>query len=702
MRITTNKNLILSVLACIFFNSLFSQCMNYPVSLQERVSNSASVILGKVTHKEPYIDDVTNSVYTLNKVNVTAWFKNHQHTEDVYVITPGGVYGNRATIVTPSLQLNQNTEYILFLEGSSAKHENKQLRAGNPSAIQTLAYAGVQGAIQKQFNQYIDLLAEPKQNEESIFQKIAAISGKQILTPNGNLFKPRADVFTTKNTGGIEAIISISPTTTRAGTIVAADQITITGSGFGAVAGNVFFSNADDGGASFAASGLASDIISWNDNTVVAKVFGGAGTGRINVNGFTSPSNLTVQYALTDIASNFNGFGSDTRQRYYLRNLNTLGGYTFQFNTAFASNAPAVAAFQRVLATWRCGSGVNFRASGTTSVATSAADGTNAIYFDATIPAGTLGICTSQFSGSANGICNLQNTVWWLSDVDIQFRNPPTGTTTWQFGPAAPSGIQYDFESVALHEVGHAHGLGHVIAPGQVMHFAIANGATARTLSANDLAGAAEKMNYSIAATCFNPAGSGTAMTAIAPGICSTLPVTLTAFSAKRINKSTNEVVWKTEQEINNDGFVIERADDGKNFRAIGFIKGQENSSAELRYSFTDQTAGPYDWYYRLTQKDLNGQQKKSSVAFVKGNDDKKWAVWSNEQGSLLLIYRSGQISTAAQIFVYSANGQAVFTSIITGNRAEFDCSHLAKGLYTYRIVDKEKNYSGKLILGNR
>ncbi len=702
MKFKKTKNLILSAIACVFFNSLFSQCMNYPVSLQERVSNSASVILGKVIHKETYIDDATNSVYTLNKVNVTAWFKNHQLTEDVYIITPGGVYGNRATIVTPSLQLNQNSEYILFLEGASAKQENKHLRAGNPFAIQTFAYAGVQGAIQKQFNEYIDLLAEPKQSEESIFKKITAISGKQILTSGGDLFKPRTNELAIKNPGGIEAIIAISPSTTRAGTIVAADQITITGSGFGAVAGNVFFSNADDGGASFAASGLTSDIISWNDNTVVAKVFGGAGTGPINVNGFTSPSNLTVQYALTDIASTFSGFGSATRQRYYLRNLNTLGGYTFQFNTAFALNTPAVAAFQRVLATWRCGSGVNFRASGTTAVATSAADGTNAIYFDATIPAGTLGICTSQFSGSANGLCNLQNTVWWLSDVDIQFRNPPTGATTWQFGPAAPSGAQFDFESVALHEVGHAHGLGHVISPGQVMHFAIANGATARTLSANDLAGAAEKMNYSTAATCFNPAGSGTAMTAIAPGICSTLPVTLTAFSAKRINKSTNEVFWKTEQEINNDGFVIERADDGKNFQSIAFIKGKENSSAELRYSFTDQTAGPYNWYYRLTQKDLNGQQKKSAVVFVKGNDDKNWTVWSNEHGSLLLVYRSAQTNTKAQLMVYSAAGQTVFASAITGNRGGFDCSHLSKGLYTYRITDGEKIYSGKLILGNR
>ncbi len=54
----------------------------------------------------------------------------------------------------------------------------------------------------------------------------------------------------------IEAIISFSPATTRGGTIVPGDFVTITGSGFGATPGDVFFRNADDGGATFITSGV--------------------------------------------------------------------------------------------------------------------------------------------------------------------------------------------------------------------------------------------------------------------------------------------------------------------------------------------------------------------------------------------------------------------------------------------------------------
>ena len=408
------STLLTLVIFFLFFSgSVFSQCMMYPVSLQERVSNAESVILGTVVEKETFLDSSTMQVLTLNKISVTAWLKNQQTANSVYVITNGGIYKDRATIVNPSLQMENRTEYVLFLQTAPAKFENKQLRIQQPSAIQAIAYADAQGALVKSFEQYVDVLDQPKQNEETLFQKIQNITGQKAFTPKGELFKARPQQPISNKPGGITAIGSFSPTTTRAGTIVAGDQITISGSGFGAAAGTVFFTNADDGGATFTSSGVASDVLSWSDASITVKVASRAGTGPINVNGvFTSASNLTVQYAHSAINSNFSGFGSSTRQRYYLRNLNTLGGYTFQFNTTFAANTSAVAAFNRAIVSWRCETGVNFRAVGTTAVAASGNDGTNCIFFDPTISAGTLAVCTSNFSGSSTGGCNLQNTVW--------------------------------------------------------------------------------------------------------------------------------------------------------------------------------------------------------------------------------------------------------------------------------------------------
>lgn len=691
------------LLIALFFSysvyPLFSQCLMVPVSLQERVSSSDVVISGVVTGKECFIDSTSMQVYTINTISVNAWLKNQRSLPTVYVITEGGVYKNRSTIVYPSLQLQQNTHYVLFLQTATTKKQSKQLLKKNPNAFQTVPYAGAQGAIIQQQNLFIDAVQKQKFTETELLNRIKQVSKTDAVTPEGKKYNA---AVATPFANRTMAITSFSPGTSRAGTVVAGDQIIINGSGFGATAGNVYFTNADDGGATFISSSQPSDIISWSDNSITVKVPSAAGTGPININGSaTSASNLNIQYSHIDINNDFFGFAAATRQRYYLRNLDGIGGYTFQFNTTFASNTAAVAAFNRSLISWRCATGVGFRASGTTSIATSANDGVNAVYFNSSLPSGTLGVCTSNFDAAANGGCNQNNTVWWLSDMDIQFRDIPATGYNWQFGPLSPASAEFDFESVALHELGHAHGLGHVIAPGNSMHYALANGTVSRTLSANDIAGGNDKIAYSDDATCFNPAGSGTEMQTVASGSCVTLPITLGELKAKRMTNGTVQLDWNTIQELNNDGFVVERGETAQRFQRIGFVKGKEFSLEPQVYNFSDNNAGPYGWYYRLIQKDLDNHQVSSSIVFVKGEESKQWKVWSSEDGNNLSLYKKESQNKKVQFLLFDAMGQLIFNTTVTNGKAQFSFSHLRKGYYSYRVVDAEQTISGKLVLGN-
>ncbi len=680
----------------VFTPAVYSQCMMVPLSLNQRVASSTIIVEGVVTNQETFLESTTGQVYTINKIAIKAWLKNKQQSSFIYTRTEGGVYHNRATSVFPSLQLKRNTNYILFLNKVPSAKENSQLRLRNAGITQTIPFAGVQGAFAESFGNFTDVQQRTKQTELQLLQQIKQLTKQDAITPDGKLYKPQPYVQTSNRT---MAITSVSPLTVRAGTTDAADLVTITGSGFGASAGTVFFSNADDGGATFIASGLNSDIVSWSDNSVTVKVVSAAGTGPVNINGsFTSPSNLTVQYAHTAIEQDFFGFAEVTRQRYYLRNLNGSGGYTFQFNTGFAANTAAVTAFSNAINSWRTSTAVNFSAFGTTSVATSANDGVNAVYFDPSLPLGTLAVCTSNFFASATGACTQQNTVWWLTDADIAFRTLPTASTTWQFGPSAPGATQYDFQSVALHEIGHAHGLGHVIAPGQVMHFAIANGVSARVLSANDIAAGTAKVSYSDDPTCFNPAGSGTPMVPAAGG---TLPITLMDFQAKRSSETAVLVNWNTLQEYNNKGFFIERGETPQQLQKIGFVNGNGQSLEKRSYSFNDVNAGPYAWYYRITQQDFDGRAVSSTVIFVKADATKTWRVWANESGQTLQVFVQTIQSKQVQLQLFNTNGQLVLTKSITNNRTVLPVQHLQKGYYTYRLTDGAETISGKLFLSN-
>lgn len=601
-----------------------------PVSLEQRTTEASHIVLGRLVSQEAYWDAGFQNIYTLSIVAVDAWLKGHQSQEYVGIISMGGIVGDKAQITHPSLELDPYNEYVLFLDSDNHVIDNKAMRLSQPSLIQAETFACSQGAITKQSGFYHDLLAEPKQDEATLFGKIQALTGELPVTPWGQTFTPRkGDTFPLYEWATAEQrhmpITSFSPGTTNAGTIVTGDFVTITGSGFGAAAGTVFYTNADDGGATFTSSGVATDNVAWADGSIQNKTARRAGTGPINVNGaMTSGSNLTVRFSHIEINSNFSGFGSTTRQRYYLVNKNGAGGYTFIYNTAFNTNALATASYERAINTWRCGTFVNFTVnkSSTTAIATAALDGVNVVTFDGTLPVGVLGRATSRFSGTANGACNLANTVWWTDEIDVQFfPDPPTAGFPWEYGPAAPAFTEYDFESVALHELGHAHGLGHVISAGAVMHFSIANGQSTRTLGANDILGGNTKMAYSTPALCVIPATVTGPMIALTPGTC-TLPVEFLSFTGTQVGHGGNLLTWSLSHEVQNLGFEVQRSLDGATFAQIGFVQGLGNSQAVTTYEFMDEApAQGILNYYRLRQIDQDGNSSYSETIALRNNN---------------------------------------------------------------------------------
>lgn len=497
-------------------SSLSGQCVTAPITLEQRVSNSPAIVIGHVISQSPFVDRTTGGILTLNRVEVEAWVKGDRLSRQVAVITFGGVLGKRADIVTPSLEMESGRTYLLFLDVKERARSNPDILKREPHLRQSFAYADSQGALLFDNGRYHDALVLPPLSESELLSRIGRLAGQNARTPGGDLYRPRPEPLSPSAPKLPKVVSAMSPNPTNAGTVVTSDYLFITGSGFGTVPGTVSFANADNGGLNPVTPPVQTDYIHWDDGLIEVKVPRQAGTGPVTVNGTdVSPSPLTVNYAHLEINSIILNFPSETRQRYYHRNLNGAGGYTFEYNSTsgFSTNAPAVEAFERALQSWRCSTKINFTRTKTSTTTGFANDGVNVVLFDNTLPAGVLGVATSRMSGAGTASCDHSNTVWWLKEVDVQFApDPPVAGFTWQYGLALPSSSEFDFETVAVHELGHAGGLGHRIADGEVMNYTVTNGTAVRNPAAVEIAGENARMFYSAQATCFNPPGSGTRM----------------------------------------------------------------------------------------------------------------------------------------------------------------------------------------------
>ncbi|RSK43614.1 T9SS C-terminal target domain-containing protein [Hymenobacter perfusus] len=573
-------------------------CLLQPLSWAQRLQEAPLVVEARVQAVRS--QDTGLHILTFNELDVFKVFRGALPAGKLTLVTEGGTVGPRREEVSNAPALAAGEQAIFLLQPDPTQPGRYRLAAG-PQGLIRLDLTTATAA--DPFRRYTSIT-------EELYPTLQAQTGQAYreIQPNELLV---ARLSRVARPAAAPVITGFSPATVTAGTRTV---LTITGSGFGATQGNgtVGFSNANNGGTSFV-SPLAGEYLSWSDTEIQVRVpsvtvggAGPAGTGRLLITNGTSESslsgtNLTVDYALANIESN----GAPAPVALVSRD--GTGGYTLTYNQNFAANAAATASFERALTTWRNGVGANRKiAAGTTTINSNVAnDNVNVVSFDdaTELPAGVLGVAYSYFSGCSNGAGGFN---WVLSGTDYIF----DGERNWQYGPAAPTGGQTDFETVSLHEQGHGIQLGHIIKPGAVMHFSIAANTQNRVLnSTNDVAGGNAEIDFSLGAPrCGNPSYVR---------LASTLPVTLVSFGAGRVSGGVR-LRWQTAAEVNSAFFAVETtANPAGEWQELQRQPAAGNSLTVRNYEYLDArtTAGPR--YYRLRQQDEDGTVYYSAVVTV-------------------------------------------------------------------------------------
>ena len=290
------------------------------------------------------------------------------------------------------------------------------------------------------------------------------------------------------------------------------DTITIIGTDFGTTRGSsrIQFINAHKGeDPEDWVSAVDSQYIFWSDTKIrvlvpsvcesgtsgtIGEEFY-AGTGRIRIRTGSLPwqidksdDTLHVRFCVHNVQSNGVANPPNTDFISEFSNINSLGGYTLYYSKALKSLAGATGAFERALTSWRCATLVNFSVKDSSSISNinkacridliPLPVGTTSTLAKTTLSTPACVVVSSPFNAVGVG----------MSRFTISFNKNLLWHTTVDMPPALPTDT-YDFESRAVHEIGHAHLLKHSNNHEDLMYFTNLNPPYRRLIKPNDLAG---------------------------------------------------------------------------------------------------------------------------------------------------------------------------------------------------------------------
>lgn len=517
------------------------------LSIDKRVQNSKTIIDGTVTAQHSCWNADKSMIYTVSTITVKSILKGNVPTI-LEIVTPGGQLDGKLLVVEPSADLNIGSNGIFML------NENTIALSDNSMHKKYEIYALSQGFIQKDnttgvyndaFDSYVSRTALL-----GTIQKTTGIAYREIETQTG---------ITNSTTGGA-SITSFTPAAISAGT---QSILTIDGWGFGKRTGaaTVQFRDANSVSSSaFISLPDTNYILSWTDTEIKVIVPGasanrqsGAGSGAFNV---ITADGASIS-SIAPLTITYNQF-EYKRNKIALMDQNGLGGYTFTLNTDLNNNTAAKNSFLKALNQWQCKTGVNItiNSSTTSTTCSNQMDNVNVISFtnnSCPLPAGALAVTYSSYTLCANSPVIPDGIDMIFSpNANFYFGNDNSIPTT-----------QYDFESVALHELGHAFGQGHNSDYNEVMYPSIANGVSKRTLNTlSDLASINDVITRSTAASFCGyskhkaiPTACTTSIqsTPIASAFISDKTIGCAPLTVNFIDKSTGApTIWKWD--INNDG----------------------------------------------------------------------------------------------------------------------------------------------------
>ncbi len=187
---------------------------------------------------------------------------------------------------------------------------------------------------------------------------------------------------------------------------------------------------------------------------------------------------------------------------------------------------------------------------------------------------------------------------------------------------------------------------------------------------------------------------------------CALLPVELVRFTAETIGNLAVWLSWDTATELNNEHFVIQRSDDGKNWKDLSVIPGHATSQEQQFYNYTDNQPLPGVNYYRLKQMDFDGGFDYSHIVSVdlrSLQDLTSLSLYPNPtKGSVTLSLQSDFVGDAS-LAIFDLMGNQVSSQILSLEGGAFNTnvgiSDLPAGVYLVDVTAGNEKWQERLVV---
>ncbi|MFZ2898921.1 MAG: T9SS type A sorting domain-containing protein [Saprospiraceae bacterium] len=195
-----------------------------------------------------------------------------------------------------------------------------------------------------------------------------------------------------------------------------------------------------------------------------------------------------------------------------------------------------------------------------------------------------------------------------------------------------------------------------------------------------------------------------------APGICSNtvsssaaLPVTWLSFRAA-LDGDDVQLVWSTASESNNEGFDVQRSENGREWQTIAFVPGAGTTSEVQTYSYTDTPHSTLHTpliYYRLQQRDYDGTTDYSPVRVIQLEAENAIRVFPNPADEAVTVAFAEPIEKRGTIQLFNHNGRLVAEEVIAPGTSEHTLrvAYLPAGNYMLRVVAGVQVWTKRVIV---